>query len=79
MEIVIKLVEKKFVEIEGALFEIPEGCKWVAVDRDGSVWAYPFEPAAIPLWEVWKQIHGKWIGHTHSVHQDWQSMLIEVN
>lgn len=78
MEIVIKLVEKKFVEIEGALFEIPEGCKWVAVDRDGSVWAFYNEPYVVTSLRVWLR-DGQFIGCTHSAQPDWQNMVVEVN
>lgn len=79
MEIVIKLVEKKFVEIEGAMFEVPTGAKWVAVDLYGAIFAYwdkPYVATILPTWA--SQRHHDRIGDTHSVHPDWQNMIMEV-
>lgn len=80
MQIVKKQVERNFVDIEGCLFEVPDGAKWVAVDRYGAIYAYwdkPYVASILPTWA--SPCHHDRIGDTHSVHDNWHDLIIEVN
>ena len=72
----LKLWAKKAIEYLG------EKAEWIAIDSDGSVWAYDIQPIYIPMNGYWSNAYdngnGTVVGAVDYV-EDWTNELYEIS
>lgn len=69
---------KRFFETDYGSFEIPKWAEYIAIDKDGQVWAYGDKPEMMgESWQTWTD-DIKRIGDTCSTHSNFAELLFKV-